>query len=152
MKKTLLGASALVGVASFAAAPALAAEAPEISFSGALGYEAVWSDGDQEAAGTGLNITGNEQQSELVWSATGTADNGLEYGANVQWRWLGAGAGAGGFDESYMDFRGASVASTWVPRTACPTSSPAPRATRSRSAPGARTATTPCVTSPFRAA
>lgn len=106
MKKTLLGASALVGVASFAAAPALAAEAPEISFSGALGYEAVWHDGDQEAAGTGLNITGNEQQSELVWSATGTADNGLEYGANVQWRWLGAGAGAGGFDESYMDFRG----------------------------------------------
>lgn len=106
MKKTLLGASALVGVASFAAAPALAAEAPEISFSGALGYEAVWSDGDQESAGTGLNITGNEQQSELVWSATGTADNGLEYGANVQWRWLGAGSGAGGFDESYMDFRG----------------------------------------------
>lgn len=106
MKKTLLGASALVGVASFAAAPALAAEAPEISFSGALGYEAIWSDNDQETAGTGFNITGNEQQSELVWSATGTADNGLEYGANVQWRWLGNGAGAGGFDESYMDFRG----------------------------------------------
>jgi outer membrane protein OmpU len=106
MKKTLLGASALVGVASFVAAPALAAEAPEISFSGALGYEAVWSDGDQEAAGTGLNITGNEQQSELVWAATGTADNGLEYGANVQWRWLNNGSGAGAFDESYMDFRG----------------------------------------------
>jgi hypothetical protein len=106
MKKTLLGASALVGAASLAAAPALAAEAPEISFSGALAYEGVWSDNDNtEAAGHGLNITGNEQQSELVWEATGTADNGLEYGANVQWRWQRAG-GPGAFDEAWMDFSG----------------------------------------------
>jgi len=105
MKKTLMGASALVGVASFAAAPALAAEAPEISFSGALAYEGVWSDNDAEVAGHGFTITGNEQQSELVWAATGTADNGLEYGANVQWRWQRAG-GPGAFDEAYMDFSG----------------------------------------------
>ncbi|MBP5858145.1 porin [Marivibrio halodurans] len=106
MKKTLLGASALVGIASLSAAPAVAAEAPEISFSGALGYEAVLHDGDMQAAGTGFNITGNEQQSELIWSATGVADNGLEYGAEVQWRWLGGGSAAGGFDEAFMDFSG----------------------------------------------
>lgn len=106
MKKTLLGASALIGVASLTAAPAVAAEAPEISFSGALAYEAVVHSGDIRAAGTGFNITGNEQASELVWEATGTADNGLEYGANVQWRWLGGGAAAGGFDEAWMDFQG----------------------------------------------
>eukprot|EP00752_Nemacystus_decipiens_P015826 g14136.t1 len=109
MKKSLLGASALVGAASFAAAPAMA-EAPEISFSGALAYEMVIHDGDIDAGGTGINITGNEQQSELVWEATGTADNGLEYGANAQWRWMRNSAGAdrsgGDFDESWIDFSG----------------------------------------------
>jgi len=103
MKKALLGASALIGATSLASGPALAAQAPEIQFSGALAFEGVWNDGDQEAAGSGFNITGNEQQSELVWEAQGVADNGLEYGANVQWRWQRA---DNGFDEAWIDFSG----------------------------------------------
>jgi predicted porin len=77
-----------------------------MTFSGALAYEMVINDGDQAAAGTGFNITANEQQSELVWDAKGSADNGLNYRANIQWRALGNGAGAGAFDETWLDFTG----------------------------------------------
>ncbi len=107
MKKVLLTTSALAG-ASLLTAGTAAAEAPVMTFSGALAYEAVMFDGDQADAGTGFNVTANEQQSELVWDARGSADNGLKYRANIQWRWANGGAGgnAGTFDEAWLDFTG----------------------------------------------
>ena len=108
MKKTLLATSALIGASVLAAGAATAGEAPVVSFSGALSYEYIFDDNDARAANgsDGHVITANEQQSELVWDARGTADNGLEYGANIQWRAMGVGAAAGAFDEAYLDFRG----------------------------------------------
>jgi hypothetical protein len=106
MKKVLLTTSALAGASLMAAAPAQA-EAPVMTFSGALAYEMVFFGGDQAAAGTGVNITANEQQSEFVWDARGSADNGLNYRANVQWRYpAGGGANTGSFDEMWLDFTG----------------------------------------------
>lgn len=113
MKKTLLATSALIGASVLAAGAAHAGEAPVVSFSGALAYEYIFSDNEARnfatgAAGSenGHGLTANEQQSELIWDARGTADNGLEYGANIQWRAMGANATAGAFDEAYLDFRG----------------------------------------------
>ena len=103
MKKVLLGTSALAGASLLAAGPATAG-APVMTFSGALGYEAILSDGDQPAAGTGLNFSANEQQSELVWDAHGSADNGLNYGAQLQWRALTDNKGE--WDESWLEFTG----------------------------------------------
>ncbi|WP_425407110.1 porin [Hwanghaeella sp.] len=108
MKKTLLATSALIGASVLAAGAANAGEAPVVSFSGALSYEYIFVDNDTRGVnGTdGHVLTANEQQSELVWDARGTADNGLEYGANIQWRAMGVDAGTGAFDEAYLDFRG----------------------------------------------
>jgi len=103
MKKALFGTSAIAGAAALAAGSAFAGEAPQVTFSGAVAYELQFNDGDLEDQGTGFRIGGNEQQSEFVWNARGTADNGLDYGANVQWRWM---RGDRGFDESYVDVRG----------------------------------------------
>ncbi len=103
MKKALFGTSAIAGAAALAAGSAFAGEAPQVTFSGAVAYELQFADGGREDAGQGFRIGGNEQQSEFVWDARGTADNGLEYGANVQWRWM---RGDRGFDESYIDVRG----------------------------------------------
>ncbi len=103
MKKALFGTSAIAGAAALAAGSAFAGEAPQVTFSGAVAYELQFADGGAEDAGDGFRIGGNEQQSEFVWDARGTADNGLEYGANVQWRWM---RGNVGFDESWLDVRG----------------------------------------------
>ena len=105
MKKTLLATSALAGASVLAAGAANAAEAPVMTFSGNLSYEYIFVDNEIRAANgnDGHIITANEQQSELVWDARGTADNGLEYGANIQWRWARADRG---FDEAWIDFRG----------------------------------------------
>lgn len=104
MKKALFGTSAIAGAAALAAGSAFAGEAPQVTFSGAVAYELQFADGGIEDGGQGFRVGGNEQQSEFVWDARGTADNGLEYGANVQWRWMNA--GGGNFDESYVDVRG----------------------------------------------
>lgn len=105
MKKVLLTTSALAGLSAVAATSAGAAEAPVLTFSGNLSYEYIFVDNEVRGNGTndGHVLTANEQQSELVWDARGTADNGLEYGANIQWRWARADTG---FDESWIDFRG----------------------------------------------
>lgn len=103
MKKVLLTTSALAGASLLAAAPAQA-EAPQMTFSGALAYEFIFFGGDVAAAGTGTHISANEQQSELVWDARGSSDNGLNYRANIQWRALAGNTGA--FDESWLDLTG----------------------------------------------
>lgn len=108
MKKTLLATSALAGAVALSATAANAGEAPVMTFSGNLSYEYIFVDNENRGVnGTdGHVITANEQQSELVWDARGTADNGLEYGANIQWRAMGVDADAGAFDEAWIDFRG----------------------------------------------
>lgn len=105
MKKTLLATSALAGASVLAAGVANAGEAPVMTFSGNLSYEYIFVDNEVRNANgnDGHVLTANEQQSELVWDARGTADNGLEYGANIQWRWARADTG---FDEAWIDFRG----------------------------------------------
>jgi len=103
MKKVLLASSALLGASAFAAGSAYA-EKPVMTFSGSLAYEMVFSDGDQPAAGDGSAITANEQMSELVWDAKGSTDAGLNYQANVQWRYTAGNTGA--FDETWLKFSG----------------------------------------------
>lgn len=105
MKKTLLGTSALAG-AALAAGTAFAAEPPTLTVSGGMAYDLVWHSGDQPANGTGLNLTANEQQGELHWRVRGVADNGLEYGFMIDYRYMNGGSAAGTFDETWMDFSG----------------------------------------------
>lgn len=103
MKKVLLASSALLGASAFAAGSAYA-EKPVMTFSGSLAYEMVFADGDQPTAGNGASITANEQMSELVWDAKGSTDAGLNYQANVQWRYTAGNTGA--FDETWIKFSG----------------------------------------------
>ncbi|MBB56617.1 MAG: hypothetical protein CMM42_05245 [Rhodospirillaceae bacterium] len=103
MKKVLLASSALLGASAFAAGSAYA-EKPVMTFSGSLAYEMIFADGDQADAGVGHSISANDQMSELVWDAKGSTDAGLNYRANVQWRYTNGGSGS--FDESWLQFSG----------------------------------------------
>lgn len=77
-----------------------------MTFSGSLDYQFGFSDADQPVAGTGVNLSAVSDQSELVWDARGSADNGLRYGANIQWRFTNGGNAAGLFDEAFLSFAG----------------------------------------------
>ena len=82
MKKALLASTTLVGASLLAAAPVAAAEAPTLSFSGFTRVAASFSDQDLSAArgrGYGFEVDDNW----LVWTARGTADNGLTYVAST---------------------------------------------------------------------
>jgi len=103
MKKVLLASSALLGASAFAAGSAYA-EKPVMTFSGSLAYEMIFADGDQADAGVGHSISANDQMSELAWDARGSTDAGLNYRANVQWRYTNGAAGS--FDESWLQFSG----------------------------------------------
>ena len=108
MRKILLGTSALAAVALTAGAAS--AEAPTVTFDGAVTYEYIFYDNDNrthatgKVDGSGHAITANEQQSELHWTAKGTADNGLEYTGRLDWRVLSGGTGA--IDESWIKLGG----------------------------------------------
>jgi predicted porin len=103
MKKVLLASSALLGASAFAAGSAYA-EKPVMTFSGSLAYEMIFADGDQQDAGVGHSISANDQMSELVWDAKGSTDAGLNYRANIQWRYTNGGSGS--FDETWLQFSG----------------------------------------------
>jgi len=109
MKKTLLTTSALAGVV-FVAGSAFA-EAPKVTFSGSTDYYVRMTDYDTPTGGTepqngpGWDINQHAVASELIWDANATADNGLQFGANVQLRYAGA-AGAVSTDEAWIDFAG----------------------------------------------
>jgi len=106
MKKTLLTTSALAGVV-FVAGSAFA-EAPKVTFSGSTDYYVRVTDYDTPTGGTepqngpGWDINQHAVASELIWDANATADNGLQFGANVQLRY----AGAVTTDEAWVDFAG----------------------------------------------
>ena len=91
MKKILLGTSALAAVALTAGAAS--ADAPVVAFDGAISYAVTSSSFDDNSAGLngpGWNVEADNLKSELHWTATGTADNGLEYTGKVDWRYLTA--------------------------------------------------------------
>ena len=96
MKKILLGSSALVGASLLGAVPVAAAEAPSISFSGWTRVEMVMIDQDL-SAGRGRGYDFDVDSNYLVWSAKGTADNGMTYTASTS---VSTGAGAIVTDEA----------------------------------------------------
>ena len=105
MKKTLLTTSTLAGVALVAGSAF--AEAPKVTFSGSTDYYVRVSDYDAPAGrapqnGPGWDINQHAVASELIWDANATADNGLQFGANVQLRYAGTAA----TDEAWVDFAG----------------------------------------------
>ena len=96
MKKILLGTSALVGVAMFAG-QAVAAEDPTVSVGGFIDVN--MGAGSGEASGT-TGVGAIDTDTEVSVSASGVADNGLEYGAKIELE--GDQAGTNVADENYM--------------------------------------------------
>lgn len=89
MKKVLLGTTAIVGVAFLG--QAMAAEKPKIEMSGNMKFEAAFVDEDDNtvngAGKSGFN-RGHKfsiDDAEIVFKASATADNGLEYGAEIEY-------------------------------------------------------------------
>jgi hypothetical protein len=82
MKKALLASTTLVGASLLAAAPVAAAEPPTLSFSGFTRVEASFSDQDL-SAGRGRGYGFEVDDNWLIWTARGTADNGLKYVAST---------------------------------------------------------------------
>src|SRR6185369_1475217 len=76
MKKVLLGSTALIG-AALLAAPAQAQL--EVTVGGSVGFQAGWFDTDL----TNNNDRDFQSEADLIVRASGVADNGLEYGAEV---------------------------------------------------------------------
>ncbi|MBL6927923.1 MAG: porin, partial [Rhodospirillales bacterium] len=86
MKKILLGTTAIVGTALLAG-PALAA-GPELGMSGNVKFEASFVDQDPITATTSSYTRGykfSTDDAEIVFKAKATADNGLEYGAKIEY-------------------------------------------------------------------
>lgn len=111
MKKILLATTAVAGVAALAA-QASAAEAPTLSISGSVEYQYNFYDNDDDnpvinnttGGGTGaVNSLGQDIRqdnvtSAIIFNASGTADNGLTYGALFDFRMNVTN------DESYLYF------------------------------------------------
>jgi len=99
MKKGLLGSTALVAATALTAGVAQA-QAPTVSFSGFINFQAYFADRDARTAVAGtvttvLGLTGTDvwdtkdmyfgtDDAELHINVKGTADNGLEYGAKIE--------------------------------------------------------------------
>lgn len=77
MKKVLLGSTALLG-AAILAAPAQAQL--EVTVGGSVGFQAGWFDNDDA---TDANDFDFQSEADIIVRASGVADNGLEYGAEV---------------------------------------------------------------------
>ncbi|WP_259781809.1 porin [Aestuariispira ectoiniformans] len=103
MKKILLGTSALA-LAALAAAPAVAdsnVDGAKFKVSGSMDY--YWRTSDNDGAnvgGKGNEIKLHTPASEIHFDFNDVADNGLEYGARVEWRY------SSGVDEAWMEFGG----------------------------------------------
>lgn len=104
MKKILLGTSALA-LAALAAAPAVAdsnVDGAKFKVSGSMDY--YWRTSDNDGAnvdGKGNEINMHDAASEIHFDFNDVADNGLEYGARVEWSY-----GASSTDEAWMEFGG----------------------------------------------
>jgi len=82
MKKVLLGTTAIIG-ASVVLASAAQAEKPKISMSGNMKFEAYAVDQDAQTLNRGYHFEVDD--AEIVFKASATADNGLEYGAKIEY-------------------------------------------------------------------
>jgi len=82
MKKVLLGTTAIIG-ASVVLASAAQAEAPKLSMSGNVKFEMAGVDQDADAFNRGYKFYTDD--AEIVFKASSTADNGLEYGAKIEY-------------------------------------------------------------------
>lgn len=101
MKKILLGTSALA-LAALTAGSAVAAEAPKLEISGSMDYYFRTSDNENvNVGGKGSTINMHNPASEIVFDVNAVADNGLEYGGRVEWRY-----GANSTDEAWLEFGG----------------------------------------------
>ncbi len=104
MTRNLFAATALAtGTLTFLAAP-VAAEAPELTISGESDWAYVVQDvdGPGNADGTdGDLLQAGDGATALYFEAEGTADNGLTYGAKIDWR-----TASDGIDEHYIYFEG----------------------------------------------
>jgi len=103
MRKIFLGTTALA-VASLASGAALAA-GPELKISGAMDYAYVVQDGDSSTANTdgtdGASLFAGNSSNQMFFDFEATADNGLNYGGKVDWRF-----GNNTIDEHYLFFGG----------------------------------------------
>ena len=107
MRKFLLGTTAIAGVTALSVATALAAEAPKLSIGGFVNFEATVVDEDVPwGNNVGHYFALNE--TEIIFQAKGVADNGLEYGAKVEWEAedTSNSNASGGVDEAGMYFSG----------------------------------------------
>lgn len=106
MRKLLIGSSALVAAGIVTTPVAFAGEAPKVSMSGATRLAYVIR--DEDGPGTTDGGDGGQFQfanagTELRFDASGTADNGLTYGVNIDFRQP---AGAFTVDEHYIFLEG----------------------------------------------
>jgi len=102
MKKILLGTTAIVGTALLVG-PALA-EAPKLGMSGNVKFEASFVDQDPVSATASAYTRGYKfsvDDAEIVFKASSTADNGLEYGAKIEYEFE-----AGSTDEAMIWLEG----------------------------------------------
>ena len=102
MKKQLLCTSA-IALGALAAAPASAAEW-DVSWGGFINQHVVIADVDTDGDVAG-DFDGVEQLTtgEIIFHPSITLDNGLTFGANVQFEAQNNGGGGDGIDESYVE-------------------------------------------------
>lgn len=106
MRHGLLAGSTLAGLHILSAAAM--AEAPRVTFSGSTDYYLRVTDYGAPSGvagrqnGPGWDINQQADASELIWDARAMAENGLQFGANIQLRY----AGNVTTDESWLDFAG----------------------------------------------
>ena len=102
MKRVLLGSTAIVGLGLLLPAEVFAAEPVSLSIGGYARVEA-WIVDQEDTSGFGARGYHMEtDDAEVYWTATGEADNGLKYRADLQ---LDMDAGA--VDEVWLRFQGA---------------------------------------------
>lgn len=109
MRKLLIGSTALAAAGIVTTPVAFAGEAPTLSMSGATRLAYIIRDEDGPA-----NLDGNDgggfqfarAGTEIRLDASGTADNGLTYGVNLDIRTAGGGRGQFSIDEHYIFLEG----------------------------------------------
>ena len=83
MKKVLLATTAIVGVAFVS--QAMASEKPKLSMSGNVKFEAAFVDEDDVTGSSNRGYKFYTDDAEIIFKASATADNGLEYGAKIEY-------------------------------------------------------------------
>ena len=104
MKKILLGTTAIVGVALVG--QAMAAEKPKLSMSGNVKFEAAFVDEDDIAGSSNRGYKFYTDDAEIVFKASTTADNGLEYSAKIEYEFESNEGGGEGTDEAMIWLEG----------------------------------------------